>query len=166
LKKNASNSTQYKLTTKIKAHERILWSCSWTYNDQFFATCSRDKTVKIWQGKENKDSIKWEICTELPVFEEAVTAVAFLPEFHPQGYILAVGEESGQISIWESSIKESPIPQKWNLLIKFDKSISHIATVRRLAWRLPAIKSEKETKTYELASCSTDHSIRIFTVTL
>lgn len=33
-----------------EAHSRLLWSCSWTTNGEFFVTSSREKenTMKVW----------------------------------------------------------------------------------------------------------------------
>ena len=36
-----------------KAHSRIIWSCTWTHDDAFFATGARDKRVKE-RGRRGK----------------------------------------------------------------------------------------------------------------
>uniref|UniRef100_A0A0N5AUM9 Elongator complex protein 2 n=1 Tax=Syphacia muris TaxID=451379 RepID=A0A0N5AUM9_9BILA len=38
-------SLMYQSNTRDDVHSRIIWSCSWTPDDKFLATCSRDKKV-------------------------------------------------------------------------------------------------------------------------
>ena len=35
------------------AHTRIIWGISWSHDDAFYATASREKlkSVKVWKGK-------------------------------------------------------------------------------------------------------------------
>lgn len=77
-----------------KAHSRIIWKCSWSIDSKFFATASRDKTLKIWTPN---DILR-------PVFDyafdDSVTCCDFAPYETINGdYLLAVGLESGMISI-------------------------------------------------------------------
>lgn len=41
-----------KTDKKTSVHTRIIWSCSWFFDDSHFITASRDKKVIVW-GKEN-----------------------------------------------------------------------------------------------------------------
>jgi elongator complex protein 2 len=68
--------TPYKLVAKNKAHARIIWDCSWSHDDAFFVTGSRDKTVKIWTHTQEDNN--W-VCVATVKCTEAVTAVDFAP---------------------------------------------------------------------------------------
>lgn len=49
--KSAGDSAPiYELVQSIpKAHDRIIWDLGWSWDEVYFASGSRDKTVKIWQ---------------------------------------------------------------------------------------------------------------------
>lgn len=52
-KREAADSFNFSLVKKVKdAHSRIIWGISWSHDDHFFATCSREKqkSVKVWYG--------------------------------------------------------------------------------------------------------------------
>ena len=69
------NNNSYELLQNMKnAHKRIIWCCSWTFDEQFFATGSRDKFISIWKKGEDKKFKKY---TNLET-KEAVTAIEFI----------------------------------------------------------------------------------------
>lgn len=43
--KQTENNKIFQLIFKSTVHERIIWSCSWSLDDNFFATGARDKMV-------------------------------------------------------------------------------------------------------------------------
>lgn len=71
-----------------EAHERIIWDGAWI-DEATFITCSRDKTVKVWQFNNQKVRL----VRTIP-FEDAVTAVCSINQHQ-----FAVGLESGSIII-------------------------------------------------------------------
>ncbi len=110
-------------------------------------------------------------------FPHAVTAVAVLPTLPPAGsltWTTAVGLESGQVELWHGC---SPPPQHppsgdaapewtWRRLFVVPPSLGHCAAVTRLRWRPrgghPAEVLVNEDGSHTLASCSLDHSVRLF----
>lgn len=73
----------------------MVLDCCWSPDGAFFATASRDKSVKIWSlGDDNiwvaKATIK---------LTESITAVDMVAQ--GSKVLLAVGTESGAISIYE-----------------------------------------------------------------
>jgi len=68
--------------TRLKdAHTRIIWGISWSHDDLYFATASREKqkSVKVWNGiLENKETLGTLVC-ELPELNPSATAIRFFP---------------------------------------------------------------------------------------
>lgn len=161
------DNTSFKLVKKIKGHERIIWSCSWSYNDQFIATGSRDKKVKIWNSLKD-----WKNEGFL-TFSFAVTSVAFAPQNEltssPESligpHLLAVGLETGQIFLCHISAQT----KSWGILFQFPTSLNHVGTVKRMQWCLrkdPSTSSSSSSRTLYLATCSEDCSVKIFSLQL
>eukprot|EP01102_Stenamoeba_stenopodia_P015164 TRINITY_DN5143_c0_g1_i1.p1 TRINITY_DN5143_c0_g1~~TRINITY_DN5143_c0_g1_i1.p1 ORF type:complete len:843 (+),score=179.65 TRINITY_DN5143_c0_g1_i1:107-2635(+) len=142
------------LAAKVKkAHERIIWGCSWSPDDKFLLTASRDKTVKIWRWENEQVKLAF----TLPTFSSAATAVSCAETRRENEFMFAVGLESGSISIWKATTHTL----ECSLLHTIPREVSHIDTVRKLCWK----PISPDTGSYELASCSTDQSLRIFTLT-
>eukprot|EP00050_Salpingoeca_kvevrii_P017118 m.61896 g.61896 ORF g.61896 m.61896 type:complete len:826 (+) comp7372_c0_seq1:1-2478(+) len=166
------------LKVQPKAHDRIIWAVDWllsTSEHALFATGSRDKTVKIWErgvgantGKDEPAATDWHLQTTLPAsgaFAESVTALAScptLPSSPRSGIVLAVGLESGRISLLFYQLGDS-----WQTLLTLDAGVCHNGAVRRLAWR-PHTNDDAEHRPHglELASCSLDWTVRITRIDL
>ena len=67
-----------------KSHARIIWDCAWSKEGDFFATASRDKTVKIWQNTGD-DKKAWS-AVETIKLQEAATAVAVTTSLSQRRY--------------------------------------------------------------------------------
>ncbi|KAJ2150844.1 Elongator subunit elp2, partial [Coemansia sp. RSA 560] len=82
----------YKLVHhQIKAHARIVWDVAWSHDSMFFATASRDKSVKLW----NVDALG-----DAPVtlaFPGPVTSVAFAHMLSEGRYVMAAALENGRV---------------------------------------------------------------------
>ncbi|XP_030846506.1 elongator complex protein 2 isoform X2 [Strongylocentrotus purpuratus] len=154
---------------KTSVHSRIIWACSWSHDSQFFATSSRDKKVIVWGKKTSVDEDQGDagplgqygaMSKPLDVGDSA-TAIDFARQLTTNGsYILAVGVESGSISVhsWHPSQ-----PTAWTCLVSLPKHSGHTMTVKRLSWR-PTSRSqpgESSQNRFQLASCSSDGSVRI-----
>ncbi|KAJ2862256.1 Elongator subunit elp2, partial [Coemansia asiatica] len=129
---NEEAAVAFKLAAHHKrAHARIIWDAAWSPDSVFFATASRDKTVKLWLTAALNSA---------PVtisFPESVTAIDFVPETASIGcprYALAAALESGRIFVLTADVPadKSAIPTVWNPK-ELPSSCTHSATVNRLA---------------------------------
>lgn len=153
-------STFTLMTSNPKGHTRMILDADWApvSNPQLpiFATAGRDKSIKVWQVRN--ESIE---CKATIPSRSSVTAVSFLPSIHNGVLFLAAGEDNGKLSIHqikEDTIEPSP-------LINFDRDQSPSKTVTELAWRPLSRTAEKEDEvTFELAVASEDTSIRIYNI--
>jgi len=137
-----------------KAHARILWGCSWTHDDSFFATSSRDKTTKVWS--KNGYNLSSTINHANPA-----TAVEFAPSFVRGGqYLMAIGDEEGLVELFLGDGK-SFVPYQ----VVSPHPFSHAACVRRVRWCSVKQKQENKEK-WMLATCAEDHSVRLYSLLL
>ena len=77
----AAQAPRYELAhCEAKAHERIVWGVAWAHDDAFFATASRDKSVKVWARPAAADSAgAWRLHSTLAKLPDSATAVAWAP---------------------------------------------------------------------------------------
>ena len=68
-------------------HKRIIWDCAFSFDSRFYATCSRDRKIFVYDlHKDNK-------CISVHEFDSEVTAL----DFSPVNYLLVVGTEKGNL---------------------------------------------------------------------
>jgi WD40 repeat protein len=135
------------------------------------ASGSRDGCVKLWKiddalseaGLNVSEFGSFSPCPDRK--SDAITALSFAPTpLDDKDALLAVGLESGRIELFRVPLSPSSPPQ---LLLQFPKSLCHIATVTKLAWRpLTRESSKTTTRKLQLASSSMDCGCRIFEVLL
>lgn len=131
------------------AHKRIVWCLDWCKGEgekgKYLATGSRDGTVKIWDTSTSPPETVQTI-----TIGEPVTAMAF--GFEPNPNLLALGTESGVISVLEIGEDFT------SLKVFIDKMPNgHKKTVNKIAFR-------PGQEVPELASCGEDHGVRIWSL--
>lgn len=138
-------------------HERLIWTCCWSHDDQFFATGSRDGKVAVWTktGEAQDSSLRDYQCVShlnLPP-TSSVTALSFAHNKFKDGYLLAVGLESGLIRLFKFD------GASFEDLFVLAESTGHHLCVNKLEFR-PC------TNEFQLASCGNDHLVRIYDIKL
>ena len=160
-KRNGPDDLQFTLYKKQKdAHSRIIWGINWSHDDVFFATASREKqkSVKVWQGISPDKSIG-ELYSELPEENPSATAVRFFPNLiqKDNAYGLIVGLETGDMNIWSHLLSD----KSWTKFYSIPCYLTHCLAVRRIKFNT-RYSHEAGKDSYMIASCSDDHSVRLF----
>ncbi|OJJ97366.1 hypothetical protein ASPACDRAFT_46219 [Aspergillus aculeatus ATCC 16872] len=140
------------LTNNPKGHSRMILDAAWAPISQtpIFATAGRDKSVKVWQMHDGACECKATIPLKTPV-----TAISFLSSIEKNSFILAAGEESGELSIHRIAIGSLQISH----LASVDKFKSPSKAITQLSWR----PGQKEAAPhFVLAVASEDTSLRIY----
>jgi len=154
------NDKDYKLVQIEKeTHGRIIWGCCWSKDSIFFLTGSRDKYLKIWKKntkhKSKDSSIKPFYEAFAYEFQEAITSVNLLNEKIKDNYVGFIGLENGDIYLFRFNFFEEKEVLNFYIVEKFSDYISHGMNVKR-------IKSYLDEDIIKIATCSDDHTVRIF----
>ncbi|KAJ3096939.1 Elongator subunit elp2 [Phlyctochytrium planicorne] len=148
---------QFSLKTSNASHSRIVWTCSWSSCGRYFATASRDKTVRIWKLD---DVIKGGTSSLLTLnFDVGATALDFSRDEVGRD-TLAVGLENGKIVLF--ACQENANGKNWVKSTEIPTKIGHASSVNALAWR-PSSASSTGGK-LQLCSASEDFSVRLFSI--
>ncbi|XP_077404393.1 elongator complex protein 2 isoform X2 [Vanacampus margaritifer] len=168
----------YARTTKdTSVHSRIIWSCDWSPDGSYFVTSSRDKKVIVWgpcSKDQHGDSVaprQVKPSSSILDVADSATAVAFCPRLcSDNSYLLAVGLESGRITVYGWRPDEDPAGgQDWIRYGETEPWQSHTLAVKRLRWRPRAGRAgragvSEESAWLQLASAGADHAVKIFDI--
>ncbi|GAA6001452.1 Elongator subunit ELP2 [Rhodotorula paludigena] len=140
----------YRPVAHAKSHARIIWDAAWGQDASFFATASRDKTVKVWTRNEEA----WAPAATLK-FDEAATSVASAYVDAKQLHVLAVGLENGEIRLFTSPPQDLAT---WTPQTVLGSDVAHVLAVTTLSFS----SKRPSPSSLRLASGSEDQTVRIF----
>ena len=143
-------SDEWRFAIVLDGHESEVKSVAWSAGGNFLATCSRDKSVWIWEEVGNDD---FETVAVLQEHEGDVKCVSW----HPEEELLASASYDDDIRLWKEDIDD------WGCMAILR---GHESTVWAVEWEgVKAVDSEAprmENAGPRLASCSDDLTIRIW----
>lgn len=137
-------------------HERIIWTCTWSHDDKFFATGSRDGKISVWTRTEEITESSLRNYQSVAMIESpssSVTALSFAKQSIDNDYLLAAGLDSGEILLYKFN------GSQFELLKTLNNSQAHNLCVNKLEFRPVNGK-------IHLASCSNDALVKIHDIKL
>lgn len=144
-----------------KGHSRIIWDCSWIETDEneeyYFATASRDKTVKIWRSTTvDGKIIEFKEILSIPTLSNPATSLDII-RVDKNEYRMAVGLDTGDLITYVLELvpSDASVHMVPETDVIINKQISPAARVNRVSWT-------NGTKGLQLAVASEDHSVRIY----
>ena len=81
--------------------DECIWHVTWSSCGQYLATCSTDKTIKIWSFNEDEEGEG--MLTNIASLEEAHSRTIRCCEFSPDVELLATASFDGTVIIWEEN---------------------------------------------------------------
>ncbi|CAF9920609.1 MAG: Cytosolic iron-sulfur protein assembly protein [Heterodermia speciosa] len=141
---------EWRFAIVLEGHESEVKSVSWSAGGNLLATCSRDKSVWIWEEMGDDD---YETVAVLQEHEGDVKCVSW----HPEELLLASSSYDDDIRLWREDVDD------WGCVSILR---GHESTVWAVEWE--GVKStaqgtsSTENPGIRLASCSDDQTIRIW----
>lgn len=152
------NDKDWEFTLVLEGHDSEIKSCAFSPSGAFLATCSRDKSVWIWEdiGASEEDD-EWETVAVLNEHEGDVKAVAWCPDvpgrntrrtYSPE--VLASASYDNTVRIWREDGDG-----EWVCVAVLE---GHTETVWGIQWEA----NPKDGKFPRLLSYSADATVRIW----
>ncbi|KAL0636028.1 Cytosolic iron-sulfur protein assembly protein [Maublancomyces gigas] len=138
---------EWRFAVVLDGHENEVKCVAWSAGGNFLATCSRDKTVWVWEEMEEDN---FETIAVLQDHTQDVKCVTW----HPEEELLASSSYDDTVRLYREDVDD------WVCCALLE---GHTSTVWCIDFEKPGSPHYVESRSSRLASCSDDLSIRIWT---
>lgn len=138
---------EWRFAVVLDGHESEVKSVAWSAGGNLLATCSRDKTVWIW---EELDEDNFETIAVLQEHTQDVKFVAW----HPEEELLASASYDDTVRLYREDVDD------WTCCSLLS---GHSSTVWCVEFEKPRSPLYDSTRSSRLATCSDDLSVRVWT---
>ncbi|KAI5296608.1 Cytosolic iron-sulfur protein assembly protein [Ascosphaera acerosa] len=146
---DVTEDDKWRFAVLLDGHESEVKSVAWSHSGALLATCSRDKSIWIWEDLEDGED-NFETVAVLQEHSADVKCLAW----HPSEDCLASGSYDDTIRLWREDADD------WGQVACLR---GHTGTVWSIAWEATTRKGDDSGKACpRLASASDDGTVRIW----
>ncbi|PHH84085.1 hypothetical protein CDD83_2523 [Cordyceps sp. RAO-2017] len=152
----------WEFSVVLEGHESEIKSCAFSPSAAFLATCSRDKTIWIWEnvGGPSGSEDEWETVAILNEHEGDVKAVRWCPDVPGRNSRRSYGPEVLASASYDNTVRmwREDADADWVCVAVLD---GHDGTVWGIEWESCPARKDRFPR---LLTCSADATVRVWTL--
>ncbi|KFY73565.1 hypothetical protein V499_06355, partial [Pseudogymnoascus sp. VKM F-103] len=159
----------WEFSVVLEGHDAEVKSLAFSPSGQYLATCSRDKSIWIWEEVDGAD--EWETVAVLTEHEGDVKCVAWAPSEGDEGECLASSSYDGTVRVWREDaegewgcvgVLEGGEETVWGVAWEGGAESKSISQSQAEADSKPEEEDAQKHKHRRLITCSADTTLRVW----